>query len=714
MGKRYVMLSNENAPPISRFSDSTSNISGAKDSTSNGSPSSKPAAIPRCVSDPRRLVLFVGKGGVGKTTCACATALALAERGRRVLLLSTDPAHSVSDVQAGQTRGITVDELDATAATDRFRETHGATLQDIVSRGTLFAEDDIAELLELAFPGMDEVMAFLRIADLLNPDAPDSERYDTVVVDTAPFGHTLRLLDMPTRFSAWLDVLDAMLNKHRYMRSVFGSGGSDPLDAFLDDMYDRVARVDEALRAPTVSETVVVTRPEPVIAAETRRILSALRDRSMPVRTLVVNAVPVGHARPLSLGIDSEGGVRPEPLQVLAVPPLPELTETEEAERAHILHSLWEHAREWSPEEKGRAENASADTAPLENVPADVSEPVAPTIHVENPAPLPSARVVMVAGKGGVGKTTMAAATALEMARRDPGVLLASTDPAHSLRDVVGGESEVRGNEVGGNELRGDEVRGKDSAVRGDAWRVVDGVDAVEIDAEARFRELHDAYADEVSAFFDRTGGPNVDLVYERSVAEKLIGIAPPGIDEVMGWMAVMEFLENSRYHTGVIDTAPTGHFLQLLSMPELFSTWIRTFFRILRRHRDVLHLPELSDRLVRLSKRTKRWQRWGEEGAVKVVGVAVPEPVVQAETLRLIRQIRDHGPALAVLVMNRVTPESERSPAETAVLDMCRTELETVSPPPPMPHVIESGVLNRVDRLQQLGRTLWGRTKIP
>lgn len=681
--KPALMLSNENASPISRPSHPTSDSSG-----SNERPSAEPVAVPRCVSDPRRLVLFLGKGGVGKTTCACATARALGEQGRRVLLLSTDPAHSVSDVQAGSLSGVTVEELDATAATDRFRETHGATLQDIVSRGTLFAEDDIAELLELAFPGMDEVMAFLRLADLLRPEA--SERYDTVVVDTAPFGHTLRLLDMPSRFAAWLDVLDAMLDKHRYMRSVFGGCGSDPLDAFLDDMYDRVARVDKALHDPIVSETVVVTRPEPVIAAETGRILSALRERSMAVRTLVVNAVPAESAclSPLRSAPDD---LRSDALQVLTVPPLPALTTDKETEREEALRSFWEIAREESPEEQPPETQTREERAT-----EDPSEPVAPAICVDQPAPLPSARVVMVAGKGGVGKTTVAAATALEMACREPGVLLASTDPAHSLRDV----------------LQENESGGETDAVKGEAWEVTGGLDAVEIDAEARFRELHDAYADEVRAFFDRTGGPNVDLVYERSVAEKLIGIAPPGIDEVMGWMAVMEFLENGRYHTGVIDTAPTGHFLQLLSMPELFATWIRTFFRILRRHRDVLHLPELSDRLVRLSKRTKRWQRWVEEGAVQVVGVAVPEPVVQAETVRLIRQIRDHGPPLAALVMNRVTPEPERSPAETAVLNACRAELETVSPSPPMPHVMESAALNRTGRLQQLGHALWAPPK--
>ena len=640
------------------------------------------------MSDPRRLVLFIGKGGVGKSTCACATAASLAERGHSVLLLSTDPAHSVSDVYTGENSSIVVEELDASAATDRFRDEYGTTLREIVSRGTLFAEDDIAELLKLAFPGMDEVMAFLRLAELLNPDTERSECYDVIVVDTAPFGHTLRLLDMPKRFIAWLDVLDAMLDKHRYMRSVFGGGGRDPLDAFLNDMYDRASRVQEALRDPAISETVVVMRPEPVVSAETERILAALRERSIPVRTLIVNAVPSGsELAPSSLFIDSDRSVKSpdilhaDSLQVIALPLISDLTDKDEETRMRGLDSFWDNAWDGSELEK--------------RAPVSTAEQADPPIDVKEPAPLPSARVILVAGKGGVGKTTIAAATALEMARRTPGVLLASTDPAHSIRDLFSEKDAVK-------------IEFED---RGTVWPVQNGLDAVEIDAEERFQELHDAYADEVSAFFDRTGGPNVDLVYERSVAEKLIRIAPPGIDEVMGWMAVMEFLENGRYHTGVIDTAPTGHFLQLLSMPELFSTWIRTFFRILRRHRDVLHLPELSDRLVRLSKRTKRWQRWVEEGTVQVVGVAVPEPVVQAETLRLIRQMKDRGPALTALVMNRVTPEPHRSSAEAAVLAACRNELERVSLPPPMPLVIESGALNRVDRLKELGRALWALT---
>ena len=637
-------------------------------------------------------MLFLGKGGVGKSTCACATADSLAERGHSVLLLSTDPAHSVSDVYAGDTSNVVVEELDASAATDRFRDQYGITLRQIVSRGTLFAEDDIAELLQLAFPGMDEVMAFLRFAELLNPDTPRSERYDSIVVDTAPFGHTLRLLDMPKRFIAWLDVLDAMLDKHRYMRSVFGGGGRDPLDAFLDDMYDRASRVQDALRDPAISETVVVMRPEPVVRAETERILAALRDRSILVRTLIVNAVPSGSWQPpSSVSIDSGRAANPpnilhaDALQAIALPRVSDLTAKDKETRSRGLDSLWENARDGSAIEK----RASVSTP----------EQAGPSIHVEEPAPLPSARVILVAGKGGVGKTTIAAATALEMARRTPGVLLASTDPAHSIRDLFS-ETETREKELG-----------DDALGRGTVWPVQNGLDAVEIDAEERFQELHDAYANEVNAFFEQTGGPNVDLVYERSVAEKLIRIAPPGIDEVMGWMAVMEFLENGHYHTGVIDTAPTGHFLQLLSMPELFATWIRTFFRILRRHRDVMHLPELSDRLVRLSKRAKGWQRWVDEGTVQVVGVAVPEPVVQVETLRLIRQMKDRGPSLTALVMNRVTLERHRSSAETAVLATCRNELETVSLPPPMPLVIESGALDRVDRLKELGRALWAPT---
>ena len=155
------------------------------------------AAGPAFLRDPvLRLLLFGGKGGVGKTTCATATALTLAHRWPEspYLLVSTDPAHSLGDAVAGSALppNLALVELDAKDRLAAFRSAHGGTLKDIAARGTFLDGDDISQLLDLSLPGLDELVAFLDVFRWIEED-----RYACVVVDTAPWGHTLRLLEMP-------------------------------------------------------------------------------------------------------------------------------------------------------------------------------------------------------------------------------------------------------------------------------------------------------------------------------------------------------------------------------------------------------------------------------------------------------------------------------------------------------------------------------------
>jgi arsenite-transporting ATPase len=144
-----------------------------------------------------RLLLFGGKGGVGKTTAAAATALyrADSEPERRILLVSTDPAHSLSDsfdqpigdriTPIAARPNLLAMEMDAARQLAAFRERHGATLATIADRGTFFDDDDIAAFLDLSLPGLDELMAIIEVADITR-----SQRYDLVILDTAPTGHT--------------------------------------------------------------------------------------------------------------------------------------------------------------------------------------------------------------------------------------------------------------------------------------------------------------------------------------------------------------------------------------------------------------------------------------------------------------------------------------------------------------------------------------------
>jgi len=144
-----------------------------------------------------RLLLFGGKGGVGKTTASASTALELALRHleRSLLLVSTDPAHSLQDSFSGAQPppNLKVLELDAQAYLHDFQEKNRQRLREIASRGTFLDEEDINRFMELSLPGMDELMAFLKISRWVKEGT-----YDGIIMDTAPTGHTCASWKCPT------------------------------------------------------------------------------------------------------------------------------------------------------------------------------------------------------------------------------------------------------------------------------------------------------------------------------------------------------------------------------------------------------------------------------------------------------------------------------------------------------------------------------------
>lgn len=573
-------------------------------------------ARPVLLTDDLDWILFGGKGGVGKTTCAVATALFRARHADApVYLLSTDPAHSLRDSLGPETpASLHVRAFDAEAALDAFRDEHRAALHEIVAHGTLFDDDDIGRLLDLGLPGMDEVMAFLHLATLL--EDPDVE---TVILDTAPTGHTLRLLDAPQVFKTWLGVLDAMLEKHRTLRATFGrADGPDALDQFLLDLQGRADRVLDVLRDPERCQFVVVTRPESLVLAETDRLLAHLDRRSISTSTLLVNCYPWTDRGPDTSGrsfrrLQAHADAFAS-LDAWAVPDYE--AEVQGIER---LERLWRDAAPLDLTADLDEETRSEGTARAE-----------PTVLRSVPAPAES--LLLFAGKGGVGKTTLACATALFCADRgEASTLLLSTDPAHSLSTAL-------------------EVDLDDAPTS-----VAPGLDALEVDAPARFDALRRDYVDEVRQFFRDRTAPGVDLPYDRPVMERLLDLAPPGVDETMGWTAALDALDGD-YDTCMLDAAPTGHFVRLLEMPRLFEEWLQAFFRILRKYRQVVRLPRLSDRLVRLSKQVKALRRMlEEENTGAVCGVTLPARMAWAETEDLLAAAARLGVSVPVLFLNRV-----------------------------------------------------------
>jgi arsenite/tail-anchored protein-transporting ATPase len=256
-------------------------------------------APPEIVLDGADILLFAGKGGVGKTTCAAAAAIRIARRNAKseVVLLSTDPAHSLGDVFgvplddrprriAGAPANLSVREVDAAATLRARRETLEAALNGIAST---FGSGDpgrgVTELLDLAPPGIDELLGMLSVAEMLPGDsAGGAAARRILIVDMAPTGHALRLLEMPEVARAWIQSLMRVLLKYRPIAK------ADRLGEELVDLSKSIRRLHERLRDPVRARVVVVTRAARVPRLETERLLDRLRQLKLGASTLVVNA----------------------------------------------------------------------------------------------------------------------------------------------------------------------------------------------------------------------------------------------------------------------------------------------------------------------------------------------------------------------------------------------------------------------------------------
>lgn len=229
-----------------------------------------------------KLILFGGKGGVGKTSCALATSLQLS-KDYKTLVISTDPAHSISDSLDQQIGNRITDvkgignlaaiEINADDAFSKFKEDNVKELRKLLDTSTNLDDEDINDLLSLPIPGIDEVMSFKTIINLI-----EEGRFDKYVVDTAPTGHALRLISSPKLLDDWIKVAAKMRWKYRYMITSFsGSYGIDDTDKLLLSLKKTVKRIEKILRDNSQCEFIPVCIPEPMAIKETNRLLADLK-----------------------------------------------------------------------------------------------------------------------------------------------------------------------------------------------------------------------------------------------------------------------------------------------------------------------------------------------------------------------------------------------------------------------------------------------------
>ena len=600
-----------------------------------------------------RYLFFGGKGGVGKTTSATATAFYLLDRSKSnetILLFSTDPAHSLADSVA-QSIGdkpteiakhsrakLICYEMDASAALERFREKHGKTLAEIAERGTFLDEADINDLLNLSLPGMDEVMALFELSEL------DREgKYDRIVIDTAPSGHTTRLLRLPQVFSRMVGALDRMSDKHRYILAHFARRRvvADSVDQFLAELNERIGRVRDLLQNKQQTSFALVTIPEPLSVLETERYVVSLRNEQIPVTDLIVNRVETVH--------DDCAFCRGR-------------VETQQTSLSELKEKFKELQIHYVPLMAAEVRGADAlrvfgkiiwDDSSLPKVPKSRSQKGEYVLAADQAKrfPVEQKKIVIFGGKGGVGKTTAAAAFALALAKQEPKrrILVFSADPAHSLSDSF--------------DERVGELKKKVARLK--------NLDGMEIDPGKWFDDLKNRYRAWTNDLFASIGGgAKLEIKFDREAMRELVELTPPGIDEIAALSSISDLLDQQDYDTIVLDTAPTGHLIRFLELPQVALSWVRTFIRLLLKYQHIVHATQIAEELVALSKSIKRvLALLTDPQSCEFVGVAIPERMSLEETLDLAKSLERLQVPMQKLLINGLVP---REPGEEC--DFCRS----------------------------------------
>jgi arsenite-transporting ATPase len=487
-------------------------------------------------------IFFSGKGGVGKTSMACTTAVRHADEGRRTLIVTTDPASNLADVfeqpighqitPINDVPNLWAMEIDADRATEEYIDRAMSPIRDA------FPEQIVAVMEEqMSGPCTSEVAAFDRFVDFLEPAATDAPlQFDTVIFDTAPTGHTIRLLELPTEWS------------HTIESAEQGSGQTclGPAAA-IQDAKHKYERAMVTLRDGSQTTFTFVLHPEASSIKETKRAMDELRKLGIHTHRLIVNGiVPPEAAR----GNDLFAGRRAMQAGYLSLIerelPLPTQRialldrEIKGATRLREVGRLLFDGAVYAVPANG---NGFANGSGAENIDFALQERFSRAAFVPLVTPNDNGRVLFFAGKGGVGKTVASCMTAVWLSQQAYKTLLVTTDPAAHLGDVLGVPV---GNEV--------------LAIPG-----IDNLWAANIDPKATAAVYKKRILDDAR----ERGRP------ESAIAVMTEELESPCTEEIAAFDRFIEFAAGDEWDVIVFDTAPTGHTLRMLELPIEWSKQI-------------------------------------------------------------------------------------------------------------------------------------------
>ncbi|ELZ29082.1 arsenite efflux ATPase [Halogeometricum pallidum JCM 14848] len=469
-------------------------------------------------------VFFSGKGGVGKSTVSCATAQWLAESGRDTLLVTTDPAPNLSDIfgqsighsvtSIGDVENLSAIEIDPDKAAEEYRQRTLEPMRQLL-------DDEQLETVEeqLDSPCVEEIAAFDKFVDFM-----DEPEHDVVVFDTAPTGHTIRLMELP---SGWSEELDSG------QATCIG-----PAASMQEQKEDYEAAVD-TLSDDEQTSFVFVGRPEEAAIDEIERSSGNLADLGIQTSLVVVNGyLPESvcedpffekkRADEQEALASVEERFADQPIATYPLQP-GEITGTELlADVADVLY-------------EGSDPTLTVDEEPTDPSGESLDAETDREEVMERLRPQSDTRYLFFTGKGGVGKSTMAATTATTLANEGYETLVVTTDPASHLQNVFGTEVGHDPTDVG-----------------------LDGLHAARIDQERALEEYKTQMLEQVEQSFDGDA-EDVEAAKEQ-VREEL---ESPCAEEMAALEKFVGYFDVDGYDVIVFDTAPTGHTLRLLELPS-------------------------------------------------------------------------------------------------------------------------------------------------
>lgn len=579
------------------------------------------------MSNGQQLHLIGGKGGVGKTTIASAFALNLSEQHPKetILLAGVEPSGALSDVlkkklsaKPGKltpgkgTGGLYAAELDGAALLKATLPDVAATLQAAAAKGAVLAADDLGKLLALGGRALEELAILLWSVDQL-----EEKRFGRIVLDTAATSHTLR----------WLDVPGALRRLVGLIRGEKPGKKRDLEAGKLEDLAQRLDRAAAFLRDPAKTAFHLVTLAEPAPEAQTRSYFTQLRERQIPVTELLVNAVENHEGCPACQG--RRGLQAPHVRKFVAMDkavPVQLIGRREAALRGV------EALKKLGKEALSGKETKGLEFAASEGPPALVRAPSMAPIAAP---PITPTRLIFFVGQGGVGKSSCAAAAAVTLTEKEGPVLLISTDPAHSLSDVL----QCRLTDV-------------ESQVKG-----TKGLYARELDFTGWGNNFRKRLREKAEKAFDAAGKGEVSQ--DRELLRNLIDLAPAGLEDLPSLSVLTDALVQERFKRIVVDPPPTGVGLRLLELPEIARAWLTPVHAILSKYR-AKGLGELADEVAALIRHVKRFEdALASPTEARFVVVSRGDELAAARTERLVKALQERKLAVERVLVNRILPKS-------------------------------------------------------